>query len=592
MDDNFYHFLTTNIRDYSKKNKVILAGPWCIKNFFDKKSPDKNIILIENIWHNLKKLEEDYFFIKDLLKVYSKKISIYLNQYHNLNKTQKYWDILILPWLLYYLSATLYRWRVFEKALMISDKKIIFYEYKNIGNIKINSTIDFLNCIDHSEKFNYILFRKIVFFFRKDINIKLLNCENNLKHFNDKKNITFFENIYHFCLKCFDSVNIFLSRNSNIFIEQNIFSFSFFAKLNLKLRQFPHKFKYLFNYKLENKKLKKINYNYKKREKIELEKDKKINMDKSYQDFLNENIKFDIPVCFLEGYREIEDSNKNIKMNPKIIITCYHYFHNERFKFWSANQVTSNNSSLYIAEHGGGEQLKFNAALGISDQICNLKINFARPKKNNELQLPTPNYNFNLKRDNEIYLSYVETPTVDFPGKFGSNMFNNYNNLENILSFKQELNDEVFKFFKYIPGKKSGNSETNDIKNLLGKKYVNKFLLLKKYIPISKIIICSTAETSFTESLLSGPTVFINHKNLSTFNEDKGIMEQFIKHKIIFNNAKEAAEHINTIWNDPYEWWNSKEVKEAVEKYKSEFTCIKKKPLEIWYKFLKHDTKL
>ena len=592
MKDDFYHFIATNIDVSLKKNKVILAGPWCIRKYSDKKNFGKNITLIENIWNNTKQLEEDFFFLKELINIYSKKIWIYSNQYHNLNKTQKYWDILTLPWLMYYLSSTLYRWRVFEKALKISNKKIVFDDYKKISDIKIDTTIDFSNYAASSEKFNYILFRKIVFFFQKDIDIKLVNCENNLNHFNDRKSITFLENIYHFSLKCLDSINIFLSRNSNIFIEQNLFSFSFFSKLNLKLRQFPHRFKYLFNYKLENKNLHKINYNHEKRKKIELEKGEKINNSQSFQDFLNENIKFDIPRCFLEGYREIEDSNQNIKMKPKIILSCYHYWHNERFKFWSANQVMSNNSSLYLAEHGGGEQLKFNGGLRISDKIGDKKIKLASPKENNDFQLPTPNYNFNLKRNNQTYLSYQESYKKQFPHMAGSDMFNNYRNLENILSLKEQLNDEVFKFFKYIPAVKSVNSETNDIKKLLGKKYLNKYNFLKKIIPISKVVICSTAETAFTESLLSGPTIFINNKNLDSFNENKGIMEQFVRCKIVFDNAKEAAEHINMIWNDPDKWWHSKAVQEAVEKYKSEFTCIKKKPLEIWYKFLKHDTKL
>ena len=592
MDDIYHHFLTTKLNKNLKKNKIILAGDWCIEKSSDKKILDKNIILIENIWHNLKKLEKDYFFIEDLLNIYSKKISIYLNQYHNLNKNQKYWDILILPWLLYYLSSTLYRWRVFEKALKISDKKIIFDDYKEIGNVKIDTTIDFANCAENSEIFNYILFRKIVFFFKKKINIKLINGTNNLKHFKSRKSITFIEKVYYSCLKCFDAINIFLSRNNDIFIEQNLFSFSFFRKLNLRLRQFPQRFKYLFNYKLENKNLHKINYNYKKRKEIKLEESKKLNTDVSFQDFLNTNIKFDIPLCFLEGYKKIEESNKNIKMNPKIILSCYHYWHNERFKFWSANQVTSNNSSLYIAEHGGGEQLKFNGGLRISDKIGDKKIKFASPKKKNDIRLPSPNYNFNLKRDNEIYLSYQESNKIQFPNKLGSDMFNNYSNLENITLFKEQLNKDVFKFFKYIPSKKSANSETSDIKDLLGKKYLNKYNFLKKFIPISKIVICSTAETSFTESLLSGPTLFINNQNLNSFNENKGIMEQFVKCKIIFDNAKDASEHINKIWHDPYEWWHSKEVGEAVEKYKSEFTSVKEKPLEIWYKFLKHDTNL
>ena len=293
----------------------------------------------------------------------------------------------------------------------------------------------------------------------------------------------------------------------------------------------------------------------------------------------------------MEGYRQIEDSNKNIKMNPKIILSCYHYWHNERFKFWAANQVTSRNSRLYLAEHGGGEQLKFNTGLRISDKIGDKKIKIASPKKNNDFQLPTPNNNFHLKRNNQIYLSYQEENKTQFPSKLGDS-FNTYSNLENILLLKEHLNNEVFKYFKYIPAIKSENSETTDIKKLLEKKYVNKYNLLKKFIPISKVVICSSAQTAFTECLLSGPTIFINNKNINSFDEDKGIMEQFVRCKVVFDNAKEAAEHINAIWNDPYEWWHSKAVEDAVKKYESEFTCIKKNSLEIWYKFLKHGTKL
>ena len=105
-------------------------------------------------------------------------------------------------------------------------------------------------------------------------------------------------------------------------------------------------------------------------------------------------------------------------------------------------------------------------------------------------------------------------------------------------------------------------------------------------------MICSTGQTAFTECLLSGPTIFINNNNYDSFNEEKGIMKELVRCKIVFDNIDEAAEHINSVWNDPYKWWHSKAVKEVVEKYKLEFICTNQNSLEVWHKFLKHDKKL
>ena len=155
MTGDFYHFIVTGYdNNLENSKKTILAGEWCVKKFSDKNNLGKNTILIKNIWKNPKKIEEDFFFLKDLINIYSQKIRIYLNEYHNLNKPQRYWDILILPWLLYYLSSTLYRWRVFEKALMISNNQIIFDDYKKITDVKIYTTIDFENYASGSEKLN------------------------------------------------------------------------------------------------------------------------------------------------------------------------------------------------------------------------------------------------------------------------------------------------------------------------------------------------------------------------------------------------------------------------------------------------------
>ena len=63
----------------------------------------------------------DYFLSQNILSNYAKKLSRYLNNFHNKNFPERYWNILTLPWLSYYIPGELYRWRLVEKAL----KKIL-----------------------------------------------------------------------------------------------------------------------------------------------------------------------------------------------------------------------------------------------------------------------------------------------------------------------------------------------------------------------------------------------------------------------------------------------------------------------------------
>ena len=67
------------------------------------------------------------------------------------------------------------------------------------------------------------------------------------------------------------------------------------------------------------------------------------------------------------------------------------------------------------------------------------------------------------------------------------------------------------------------------------------------------------------------------------------LMDSLLNCKIAFNDTKKACEHINSIWDNPYKWWNSKEVQISIEKFKSEFVFVSKKPIESWYRFFKDE---
>ena len=74
---------------------------------------------------------------------------------------------------------------------------------------------------------------------------------------------------------------------------------------------------------------------------------KKINFKSEFEDFLYECIFKDIPYCFLAKYNAIINDTKKILLEPKIVLSGTHHFHNEKFKFWIAEKYHQNYERLH-----------------------------------------------------------------------------------------------------------------------------------------------------------------------------------------------------------------------------------------------------
>ena len=57
--------------------------------------------------------------------------------------------------------------------------------------------------------------------------------------------------------------------------------------------------------------------------------------------------------------------------------------------------------------------------------------------------------------------------------------------------------------------------------------------------------------------------------------------------KIVFNDPILAATHINEIWDDPDEWWNSEEVKQVSLLLRAECVNFSESDIIEWHTFLK-----
>ena len=98
--------------------------------------------------------------------------------------------------------------------------------------------------------------------------------------------------------------------------------------------------------------------------------------------------------------------------------------------------------------------------------------------------------------------------------------------------------------------------------NLLGKDKFSEETKIETDFKKSKFVINTAMQTTFLETMKTGvPTIIILDNDL--WNLSHGMKTLYNKLKInnvIFTDANLAAKHINRHWDNPLDWWNSKDL--------------------------------
>jgi len=97
------------------------------------------------------------------------------------------------------------------------------------------------------------------------------------------------------------------------------------------------------------------------------------------------------------------------------------------------------------------------------------------------------------------------------------------------------------------------------------KKNIIRHTRLEKCINSAKIVVCVYPQTTFSNAMYSEvPTILFFNKDHYIFHDKfSKLIQQLVKNKIIFYDPRLAAIHLNAIWKNPYDWYNSYEVKKV-----------------------------
>ena len=562
-----------------KKKNILYAGDWCFKN--QKLIKNKNIF--QNIWDTNNTIDLDYKKIKKIHTKINLKLSNYLYEIHEKKISKKIWRNLIYVWLTYYLFFYYFKWKTIHK-ICNENKKIIFNVYDTNTFSENIDTLDFYNISSNSDIFNYHAFKKIIFYQKKNklINIKLI-----------KKKKKIFEKRKFFLNKdqskksnLFDKFILFIQEN---FIKHDLLildgvnlKFKFF--LNLFSFQLPISFKKIFNWKEEKKKI------IKNKKEINIKKLKKNGI--NFENFINENVTYDLPICFTSGFAYLDKLSKKIKLNPKIIISGTQHVHNELAKLWILKQKHEYNKKLFIVSHGGGHQYLSLTMYDYEHKIGNYFFQWLDKKKFYNYRLPNTKYSFNIKKRDKYAnrIVFVGNELKSYTNRISPGPMSIFASkiLDDLKAIYSNLDNDIKSKIYYAPKKKMINHFYFKISKILKKDKILPTGELDLNIRKSKLVICSYPQTTFFDSLMNGPTILVYDPKLWRHYRKLDKAYKILKSKrIIFDNSNQAAKHINHIWKDIDKWWNEKEVVNARNNFLKEFNLPPKNNLADVFKCLK-----
>ena len=577
------HLVTNNnLLSLSKDKKNILLGGWCY-NYLNKSQYEKfNIEIIKT--HSLYYCDRNKNLSNESQKLINKLIkdlNKFLNFFHNKNYDDRYWSLLISPWVNNFISTYII---IKERLKIISKNYIIdsasFYKKNNFELPKdYNEGVKFLgNDHDYFNSLTYEIFKND--FYNKNIKVNFIENTNNLslgktELRNHEKN-----NLKKIILKIILNLfKLFPVLNNKPFIIGSALPSFYEMLIKLSNLQSPQ----VIGYEKTINKRNDINNRIKSSLKP-LEDNFQIN------DITKILLKY-FPCSFIENYNLNLSLLKKISWpsKPKFIFTSVNHYFDDLFKLYCAEQV-KNKVPLYLGQHGARFSTHIPYWNHPETYLADKFLVWGRKKISSNsfetfiLRKPKIKQVKNNLKGGILFL--IETAE----------------NITNLLNSKYDYQNENFdfqsKFVQQLDVDKFNslilrlrNKETNKFchEEL---RWREKFSTLNielgekpvfQMINQSKLTVFGYDSTGFLECISQNIPVILyipkrEFDKINSFALDD--YKKLYEKKIIFCDPDSLNNHINNIWGNIDSWWYDHDIQKVIEQFKSNYCITEKFPIK------------
>lgn len=584
--------LTALESTWGKDENLLFLGDWCKlyerRNIWSTRAHE----VLPFHWDDRNKLKYDYYYLQSLHNLLLNSLSEFLNKFHKTTYSVRYWQILLDPWLFSYVGVLFDRWEnlrvLFEHE---SSVEVVFANVEKIDKPAFSYTE--FDSQSLSDEWNQMILQRIIEKYYSDkctVHAQRIDIDS----FNT--NIAFVEKNNSFLHRV--SINIdrllglYFKKHDVVFFRSYFHNLPF-IKLNLCIRHIPRLF--INEFKLTDLLLNSFNptVNLSLRKEISLSFIPK----SQFEEFLNVSILKDLPIFLMESYVFIRNYVSSLSIKPKVIITANAHWNNILFKCWSAEKVNIG-AKLVILEHGGSLPAK-DWSFHFEENIADIVGTWFLPCHEKQIQVPPSKLVNQCKKSKKInrliparkYCSLIgnEYGRYVYRCHFSPMSSQCLESFNKTIDLYNLLDDTIKQNFLVKPNKvPQGFNTYKRYEDVLGRDKIF-FQKISKIYNISRLIICTYPETTFSEAIISGvPTVLIYVKNHNERHSlTTPLLEALLEAKILFYDIEKAASHINKIWYDTTVWWSSSKVQHARSLFKNMALNFDKNWLKEWKGFIR-----
>lgn len=556
--------ITTALEEtWADDRPVLFLGEWCLRYSRKERWSKLDAELAPYHWSDRDRLYADYLYLNEFYEHVLGDLAVRLNDIHGTAHSQRYWRILIGPWLAYFIHILFDRWQSIHGALDHFDIDGSVIIAKKDDEWIPNDMDHFLELFIEDE-WNHHIYAAIL------QRIGGVPCiSKNHAGTRDNQSITGKPSLKVRVATALADVASFFVRKHDAFMICTYLPFSSEIRLQLRFWQIPQWWRRVSPVKIP------IDQGQRNWE-------MPARADTDFERFVLDMIPKQIPAVYLEGYKQLVEQTHRLPWprSPKLIYTANVLWHDSVSMAYVAEK-TEQGTPLVYGQHGGAygvEKFTFGEEheIRISDRyitwgwsndsdpsVVPVGMGVALSKAarsynaNRKLLLVTqniPRYTFRLYSESgRSFIGYLE------------------NNFMFASLLRERIRDDMLvRLTSWERGwcqAMRWGDRFPAVELELGRRRI------RDLMNESRLVVLSYNSTGILETLASGiPSVLFVDLKAAPLRDSAIPYYAELKRVGIFHDTPEsAALHVNRVWDDVDAWWTSADVQEAVARFTKQY---------------------
>jgi len=332
---------TTAIEKFWDTSKPILfLSDGCLRYSRKKFWEQLNYKVLSCPLQDKNKFDEAYSYVSGLYERILPRLAKILNSIHKTEHSERFWRIVLGPWLFHYVEI------LYERYISLKTAANQYPDFETIGLLEQDfvtpkDLLDFIS-LSCDDPYNLQLYTRILTFLGKDFETDNLNIVTRPVVISAKRSLA--KNVVKYILKyVFTAMSRFEPRYVPVVLKDTYLSLGSELQLFLKTgrRIWPNRSGMTELPSLPVNEQDRLKFR-----ELKLE-------DNEFEVLLIEMLPLDIPKSYVEGFEFISDRSAKLhRCRPKAIFSAMTWTFNETFKLWAAT-CNENGTNLCGMQHGG-----------------------------------------------------------------------------------------------------------------------------------------------------------------------------------------------------------------------------------------------